>query len=313
MLMNKISAMQTIVKNMFRIILIHIIVLLTFVVNAQTWDVPADKKNKTSSFTFTNETQKKGEEIFLKTCVACHGNPGQGNFNKTLNPVPPDIVTDRVQKQTDGELFYKITTGRGLMPSFKNIISDNDRWNIVSYFRSFNKTYKQPPLSVAVDSVKMLAVHIFPEFDPKTNKVSITLKAFEKNDTLVLKNTEVILFAQRYFGILQIDSTRRSGTDGSVIFNFPADLPGDKEGMINCLVKINDEIYGEVEREFSMKSGIPTDKPSLTEKRAMWNVLSKAPVWLLITYTLVVVGIWSFLILIILRIFKINKIGKQKK
>ena len=305
--------MQTLFKNIFRISSLLAVLFITTNADAQNWDVPADKKDKTSTFTFNTEAQKKGEEIYNKNCVACHGNPGQGNFNKTLNPTPPDIATENVQKQTDGELFYKITSGKGLMPSFKNIISDNDRWNIIAYLRTFNKDYVQPPLSVSVDSSKMLAVQIFPEYDSKLNKVKIQLKAYEKADTFILKNSEVILFSQRYFGILQIDSTRQTDINGFVSFNFPTDLPGTKDGEIKFVVKINDEYYGEVEREFSLKIGVPTDVPSLTENRAMWNELSKAPIWLLASYISVVGTIWSFLLLILYRIYKINKIGKQNK
>ena len=303
--------MQTFAKNNSKIIIVFVFVFTAYCVKAQSWDVPVDMKEKTASFTFNTEAQKKGEETYIKTCVACHGNPGQANFNKTLNPNPPDIATDLVQNQKDGELFYKITVGKGLMPSFKNVLSDNERWNIVAYIRTFNKSYVQPPLSVAVDSTKMLAVRIFPEYDSLNNRIKIQLKAFEKEDTVILRNTEVVLFSQRVFGILPIDSTRRTDDNGLVVYNFPEDLPGDKDGNILFVVKINDEVYGEVQRDFSMKIGVPTDVPSLTEERAMWNVLSKAPIWLLASYISVVVVIWSFLIFIVLSIFKINKLGKQ--
>jgi len=33
-----------------------------------------------------------------------------------LNPKPADWTSKRVQDDTDGELFWKITTGRGAMP-----------------------------------------------------------------------------------------------------------------------------------------------------------------------------------------------------
>ena len=301
--------MQVDQNNIIRTISLVILVHFTLNVYSQSWDVPADSKDKSSSFTFNKETQKKGEDIYVKTCISCHGNPAQANFNKTLNPNPPDLSTEAIQNQSDGSLFYKIAFGRGLMPSFKNVLSENDRWNLISYIRSFNKKYIQPPLAIAVDSTKMLAVHVFPEY--VDNKIFVLVKAFEQTDTLVLKNTEVVLFSKRYFGNLQIDSTRYTDENGVAGFYFPTDLPGDKDGNIFCVLNINDEVYGEVRREFSLKIGVPTELPSLTEKRAMWNELSKAPIWLLVTYSVVVIGIWSFLILIVLRILKINKIGKQ--
>ena len=36
---------------------------------------------------------------------------------------------------TDGELFWKITNGRGPMPSRKHL-PETDRWSVVHYIRS---------------------------------------------------------------------------------------------------------------------------------------------------------------------------------
>ena len=51
-----------------------------------------------------------------------------------------DFSTPATQKQTDGELFYKITEGRGDMPSFKKKIPDDeDRWLVINYVRTLKK------------------------------------------------------------------------------------------------------------------------------------------------------------------------------
>ena len=110
---------------------------------AQEWVVPDDKKQKVSPVKFNDEVTKKGEDVFKKNCTSCHGEPTKGNFVK-LTPEPGDPATDKFQKQTDGALFYKITTGRSPMPEFKNVLSDDERWQVIAYFRGFNKSYVQP-------------------------------------------------------------------------------------------------------------------------------------------------------------------------
>jgi len=81
---------------------------------------------------------KKGSKIFATRCVFCHGNEakGDGAAGSRLNPKPADLTSDRVQRQTDGEIFWKITNGRGSMPKWEAILSEDDRWNLVNYIRT---------------------------------------------------------------------------------------------------------------------------------------------------------------------------------
>src|SRR5204863_3973098 len=44
-------------------------------------------------------------------------------------------AADAVQKQTDGEIFWKISNGRGAMPPWKHL-PEKDRWEIVNYIRT---------------------------------------------------------------------------------------------------------------------------------------------------------------------------------
>jgi len=40
---------------------------------------------------------------------------------------------------TDGELFWKITAGRKPMPSFETKLSEDERWMLVDYIRTFSQ------------------------------------------------------------------------------------------------------------------------------------------------------------------------------
>ena len=52
-----------------------------------------------------------------------------------LNPKPADWTSKRVQDEPDGEIFWKVTTGRGAMPSWRHL-PENDRWAVVRYIRT---------------------------------------------------------------------------------------------------------------------------------------------------------------------------------
>ena len=296
-------------KSYHKITIVIFISVLSFSAFAGEWNVPADKKAKNSNIQFTPSTAKQGEDIFTKNCMSCHGNPGKGNSLKSLNPMPPDLAGASTQKLTDGELFYIITTGRQIMPSFANVFSEDERWKIISYIRSFNKNYVQTVSKSEPNKSKLVKLNL--NFDSKSNKIKVLAVANEKTGTVILHDDEISLFANRYFGRLQIDESVKTDAKGEAEFNFPKDLPGDKSGNIDLVVKISDDNYGEIETVNKMKIGIPTDKPSLTQKRAIWNVVQKAPIWLLLTYTICVLIVISCFLYIFYNLYRIFKIGKN--
>lgn len=270
------------------------------------WNVPADKKVKNSYIKFDAGSAGQGEAIYTKNCLSCHGNPGKGNSLKSLNPIPPDLSSTKTQSLTDGELFYILSTGRMVMPSFQNVLSEEERWKVISYIRSFNKNYVQ--VLSKLDSNKSKLVKINMSFDSKMNQIKVDVKANEKTGVVSLKNAETSLFVSRYFGRLQIDKTQRTNTDGVAEFNFPNDLPGDKTGQVELVVKLNDENYGEIESVHKFKIGIPTDKPALNKDRAIWNVLAKTPYWIIILYT---AGVLVFGLVLLYLLYSLRKLWKS--
>jgi mono/diheme cytochrome c family protein len=73
-------------------------------------------------------------------CAACHGVSGRGDgvASAALQPKPMDWSSPAVQSDTDGELFWKITSGRGAMPAWRQL-PETERWQIVNYIRTLTK------------------------------------------------------------------------------------------------------------------------------------------------------------------------------
>ena len=78
----------------------------------------------------------------------CHGNEGRGDgpaarpHARKAAP-PQDLTQPKVQSRiTDGEIFWKITTGfrysgKKIMPAFgEDIHPESDRWSVVHFVRS---------------------------------------------------------------------------------------------------------------------------------------------------------------------------------
>ncbi len=100
----------------------------------QEWKAPPEAKNLKNPVKGVGNAKKTVEV----NCVSCHGPGGKGDGPAAAAlppPKPADWTSARVQSQTDGELFWKITNGRGAMPPWKHL-PEKDRWEIVNYIRT---------------------------------------------------------------------------------------------------------------------------------------------------------------------------------
>ena len=83
-----------------------------------------------------------GKTLFSKYCQSCHGKEGYGDGPKAkeMKGDMGDFSSEKFQAQTDGTLFYKMTTGRDDMDGFEKKIPDaEDRWLIINYIRTLKK------------------------------------------------------------------------------------------------------------------------------------------------------------------------------
>jgi mono/diheme cytochrome c family protein len=104
------------------------------------WTAPASEKGKKPPIPASAKVAEQGEKVAKVNCVSCHGAKGKGDGAAAvaLNPKPADWTSKRVQDESDGELFWKISTGRGAMPSWRHL-PENDRWALIQYIRTLKK------------------------------------------------------------------------------------------------------------------------------------------------------------------------------
>ncbi len=280
--------------------------------SAQQWVVPDDQKGKVAPFMFSPDLQKQGEGIYTKNCVSCHGMPGKDNWVKQLSPPPGDLAMVKAQKQSDGELFYRITTGKAPMPEFRNILSEDERWWVISFLRTFNPKYVQPnPAGKGVFTGKVVKLQM--TYDSVQKKVKVFATELTKERTMVAsEGIGIMLFVKRYFGNMQLGDPKTTGKQGLVLFDFPTDLPGDKEGKVELICRVNDA-SGSISSSpvtSTYAIGVPTNKPGLTETRAWWSTRDKAPVWIILAYTISVIVVWSIIISIVISVIGIRKLNR---
>lgn len=291
-----------------------VMVSMSYKASGQAWVVPPDKAKVLSPFKFSDETRQAGSALYATYCKQCHGDPGKGNVI-ALVPPPPDPALPQMQTNTDGGIFYKVTEGRGAMLSFKNTLTPFNIWNIISFIRSFNPQYVQQVAPKAEGKVAAFGnTHIHLSWVQDYFQV-VALVSGEKDHLIKpVTGAEVKLFAKRYFGTLLIDAAKNTDSLGKAVFTFPTDLPGDSTGIIKMYAKLSDEIsFGEVRKDTAMNVGVPTWNPPLNKERAMWNIVQKTPMWLLLSYISVVLIIWGIIIYVVFRLRAISLLGRFNK
>src|SRR5215472_678304 len=105
------------------------------------WLSPAPTAAKKNPIAQTPESIAAGQKIYSKTCTMCHGKSGDADGPAVieLNIDPAKLSDPQVARESDGSLFWKITTGRKPMPAYGKRISKTDRWNLVNYIRTLSR------------------------------------------------------------------------------------------------------------------------------------------------------------------------------
>jgi len=278
---------------------------------AQEWIVPVESGSVHSPFAFSDSTRKAGSNLFNLNCKSCHGEPGKNNAVKLI-PSPPDPSSPQMQNNSDGMLFYKATQGRGTMPAFKNSLTSADVWRIISFIRSFNDNYVQEVAKRLLPGASLEQAKFLCTYNKEKEQIEVLVTSLKENVRLPVAGAEIKLYAKRYFGNLPIDEARITNNQGLALFNYHGNLPGDATGLVHLVVRPSDEaVFGEVKADTAMVIGVLTNRPPLNEQRALWNVVQKTPVWLLLTYILTVLVVWGFIFYVLYQLRILYKSGME--
>jgi mono/diheme cytochrome c family protein len=141
---------RTLPKVMFLLVLGIVVVAIVYsVVNKApwSWPVPEEAKQLKNPLQASAPALKSAREVYADKCAQCHGDSGKGDGRDAAryDPAPTDFTdAKRMSTATDGELFYKISEGKKPMPVFKNKLSEDQRWELVLFIRSFAQSATPP-------------------------------------------------------------------------------------------------------------------------------------------------------------------------
>ena len=105
------------------------------------WTAPQEADTLQNLYKSENaQVIAQGKELYTVYCSSCHGSngDGMGGAGQSFNPPPADFTSERVQRQSDGAIFWKIRKGNppGML-SYKDLLSEQEVWQLVTYLRQF--------------------------------------------------------------------------------------------------------------------------------------------------------------------------------
>ena len=98
------------------------------------WEVPSKDAAKSNPLAHQPALAAGGRKLYGQRCNTCHGNDARGTDRG------PSLMAADVQAQSDGEFFWKITTGNthAGMPSF-SFLPEVQRWQLVMHLRAIGR------------------------------------------------------------------------------------------------------------------------------------------------------------------------------
>jgi len=112
------------------------------------WNIPEEAKRRENPIQPSPKALAAARLLYGDHCERCHGKTGKGDGPDAtkFSTSPRDLTdTSRMNAQSDGELFYKISEGRRPMPEFKTKLTEEQRWQLVLLMRSLAGTDKKNP------------------------------------------------------------------------------------------------------------------------------------------------------------------------
>ena len=282
-----------------------VLMMLALPVLCQDWIVPDEQAALGNPLDYTLENVKLGKAIYTKNCKSCHGDPGKNN-PLALVPMPVDMASEKMQANSEGSLFYKITKGKGVMPPFASSISENDRWLLVSFIQNYSPGREQLLVDLPPIRAKLLA-----SVNEAQGLVDIMAEYEDANEVYVpLLNAPVIISSKKAFGNLKIGETV-TNNQGRAIYTIPENTMGDEQGYLSVVVSLSEEYEAAEVILDKALVGSSKEVPGLIRKGVLWSTNNNVSLWVLISFFLAAGGAWMVIIYVIVQIVKIKKYSRS--
>lgn len=142
---------------------------------------------------------------------------------------------------------------------------------------------------------------------------TVSLRAYSLVDgeEVPVPDEDVYVYVKRMFKDLPVGEDFLD-ENGEYSTEVPDDIPGDEEGNIEIIARFNDHyLFGTVEDRQTIQWGVPTRYEYAVSQRTLWTQI--APLWMIITLSVLLTGVWGHYIFVIVQLFTLRKIAKKEE
>jgi mono/diheme cytochrome c family protein len=302
-------------KNILNILsLISISLLIIGNVQAQQWTIDPELKDAQLKVAFNEANIDAGKATYEKNCKACHLEISAAEKNDRTPGAAPNLGNKEFQKaNTDGEIFCKLSHGNGAgMPPYEKMLSEDERWKLIAYFRSFCDTYEAPAAdngtpAEAAEKFEGEITALNLSYDKETKAVTVKLEGKNQNgNNATPKNVKVSVYVKRYFGQLPLCADKKTDDKGEITTEL-GDVPTDTAGFVTIIASVND---GKTTAEVRVQVNEGWTWVNPLDGTHLWATRDKTPLWLMFMYfggTLAVLGVIGWAVLQLFRIWNLRE------
>lgn len=213
----------------------------------------------------------------------------------------------QVMGEEERELGFAITDGRG--KAVFNVKADSslkaDAEGKV-YFKAVFAGNKAMESAEEFTEFKRARLEITPIKEDSLLSVQVKLVDIGTGEEIPVPETLVGIFVKRHFNPLKVGEGT-TDENGEALVEFPLGLPGDTAGNLTLIAKLDEnEVFGNLEATVvAPKWGVPVSNIIEDQPRALWS--SHPPLWMLITFIVLMLVVWGHYVVIVYELFRLKK------
>ncbi len=196
------------------------------------------------------------------------------------------------------------------------LINMNHFLKQIFYFRSYS-------LFICYIIISFLSVHCLAQKSKPLKDLQLEMNLISKDSVKYLEffayqpnfnnhktpvKININVYVLRTFSELKIGETKTNAFGYGEI-ELPSGIPGDSTGNLLIIGRVEEnKVFGTVEISKTIQCGIPVNYHVAKYHRALWTTI--APIWMIVTLTILLIGVWIHFIYVL---FKLHYIRRESK
>lgn len=243
--------------------------------------------------------QKSNNTIDLKTTIRAKINGSLANLHSLK------VTFFALNDSSEKELGAAVTDQYGVARlNVKNdgLAIDKEGKYHFKAFAAGNKSMEKTEEEL---TIKKALLTLTPMKEDSLLSLQVRLVDLSTGTETPISEADIVILVKRLFKPLPVGEGK-TDEEGQTSVEIPANLPADAKGNLQFIARLeDDENFGNLEAALVEKWGIPVSDKIENQPRALWS--SNPPVWMLVTFIILMVAVWGHYIVIVYELFRLRK------